>query len=92
MTLLTRIIGGILAKCSNKDNTQDNLGDAVLKQMFGVIELCAYSSYELDLRKRNCINPELNEEYMGLFSSPVPINKWLFSGNMSKRLENIDKC
>ena len=33
----------------------------------------------------------MNEEYTSLFSASVPINEFLFGGDTSKRLEEIDK-
>ena len=51
----------------------------------------SFASYEFNARPRECIKPDLNEDYMSLFFSSVPINQFLFGGDTSKRLEEIEK-
>ena len=89
-TLLTRMIDVCLSKRAGSESALDC--DSIIKQTFEALELIAYANFELNLRRRDCIKPELNDEYMGLFSASVPINDMLFGGNTSKRLEDIDKC
>ena len=51
----------------------------------------SFANYEVNARRRECIKPDLNDDYMSLFSASVPINQFLFGGDTSKRLENIEK-
>ena len=57
------------------------------------IETMSFPNYEINARCRECIKPDLNEDYISLFSASVPIidNQFLFSGDTSKRLEDIEK-
>ena len=55
------------------------------------IETMSFANYEINARRRECIKPDLNDDYMSLFSASVPINQFLFGGNTSKRLEDIEK-
>jgi len=55
------------------------------------LEIMSFANYELNARRRECIKPDLNEEYTSLFSASVPINEFLFGGDTYKPLEEIDK-
>ena len=55
------------------------------------IETMSFANYEINARRRECIKPDLNDDYMSLFSASVPINQFLFGGDTSKRLEDIEK-
>ena len=55
------------------------------------IETMSFANYEINARRRECIKPDLNEDYTSLFSASVPINQFLFGGDTSKRLEDIEK-
>ena len=65
--------------------------DIFLNDDMGAIETMCFANYEINARHRECIKPDLNEDYMSLFSSSVPINQFLFGGDSSKRLEDIEK-
>lgn len=66
--------------------------DKLIDKGMSAIEMLSHANYELNMRRRECIKPDLNEDYQtSLFSSSVPVNSFLFGGDTSKRLEDIDK-
>ena len=75
---------------SNLDDLQMEL-DTLINDGIESIETMSFASYEVNARRRECIKPDLNEDYMLLFSPSVPINQFLFGGDTSKRLEEIEK-
>lgn len=75
---------------SNLDDLQTEL-DTLINDGMEAIETMSFASYEVNARRRECIKPDLNEDYMSLFSPSVPINQFLFGGDTSKRLEEIEK-
>ena len=56
------------------------------------IEMASYASYELNIRRRDYIKPEVHTSYMHLFSASVPINENLFGGESAKCLDDIEKA
>ena len=54
------------------------------------IETMSCVSLEVNATRRVCIKPDLNEDYMSLFSPSVPINQFLIGGDTPKRLEKIE--
>ena len=78
---------------SDNDNTdsESKLNKLIDKGM-SAIEMLSYTNFEINMRRRECIKPDPNEDYQtSLFSSSVPVNNFLFGGDTSKRLEDIDK-
>ena len=65
--------------------------DIFINDGVDAIETMSFSNYEINVRRRECIKPDLHEDYMSLLSSSVPINKFLFGDETSKRLEDIEK-
>lgn len=66
--------------------------DKLIDKGMSAIEMLSHANYELNMRRRECIKPDLNEDYQtSLFSSSVPVNNFPFGGDTSKRLEDIDK-
>ena len=75
---------------SNLEDLQTEL-DTLINDGMEAIETMSFASYEVNARRRECIKPDLNENYMSLLSSSVPINQFLFGGDTSTRLEKIEK-
>ena len=78
----------------NNDNPEEKLQgeiDSFIQEGMCALEIMSFANYEVNARRRECIKPDLNEEYTSLFSASVPINQFLFGGDTSKRLEEIDK-
>ena len=76
------------------DNNLDDLQtevDTLINDGKEAIETMSFASYEANARRRERRKPDLNEDYMSLFSPSVPINQFLFGGGTSKRLEEIQK-
>jgi hypothetical protein len=65
--------------------------DLLVQDGMYAIETMSFANYEVNARRRECIKPDLNDDYTSLFSASVPINQFLFGGDTSKRLEDIDK-
>lgn len=74
----------------NSDDLQKEL-DTFISDGMEAIETMSFANYEINARRRECIKPDLNDDYMSLFSASVPINQFLFGGDTSKRLEDIEK-
>lgn len=74
----------------NSDALQKEL-DTFISDGMEAIETISFANYEINARRRECIKPDLNDDYMSLFSASVPINQFLFGGDTSKRLEDIEK-
>ncbi len=64
---------------------------AALKEGVSAIEMASYASYDINVRRREFIKPDIHSDYMSLFSSTVPINAHLFGGDAAKRLDDIEK-
>ncbi|EDO37012.1 predicted protein [Nematostella vectensis] len=94
---LTKQLNGIIGlQAQVKENKIDNSDivielDKLVEKGMSSIEMLSYANYELNCRRRECMKPDLNDDYTSLFSSSVPINKFLFGGDTSKRLDDIDK-
>ena len=76
------------------DNPEDKRQgeiDTFIQEGVSALEIMSFANYELNARRRECIKADLNEEYTSLFSASVPIYEFLFGGDTSKRLEEIDK-
>lgn len=65
--------------------------DSLINDGMEAIETMSFASYEVNGRSREPIKVDLNEDYISLFSPSVPINQFLFGGDTSKRLEDIEK-
>ena len=82
---------------ANDESVNDSIDyESKLNQLIdkgmSAIEMLSYANFEINMRRRECIKPDLNEDYQtSLFSSSVPVNNFLFGGDTSKRLEDIDK-
>ena len=56
---------------------------ALMKQLSDGIALTAGASYELNMRRREAIKPDLNQEYKHLCSLTVPVTEFLFGSDLS---------
>ena len=64
----------------------------IIKNLMKSIEFFSHSNYELNVRRRECLKKDIDSEtYLGLFSQSVPINEYLFGGELQKRLDEIEK-
>ena len=75
---------------SNLDDLQTEL-DSLINDGIEAMETMSFVSYEVNARRRECIKPDLNKDYMSLFSPSVPINQFPFGDDTSKRLDAIEK-
>lgn len=66
---------------SNLQDLQTGL-DTLINDGMEAIETISFASYEFNAGRRECIKPDLNEDYMSLCSSPVPINQFLFGATL----------
>ncbi|EDO30430.1 predicted protein [Nematostella vectensis] len=86
---LTKQLNGIIdLQAQVKENKIDNSDivielDKLVEKGMSSIEMLSYANYELNCRRRECMKPDLNDDYTSLFSSSVPINKFLFGGDTS---------
>ena len=55
------------------------------------ISLVGVANFELNMRRRHNIKPELNEDYKHLCSSSVPVTEFLFGNDadLSKQLKDL---
>ena len=60
---------------SNLDDLQTEV-DTLINDGMETIETMSFASYEVNGRRRECIKPDLNEDYMSLPSPSVPINQF----------------
>ena len=86
MTILVTLIDKLIASTNEVEKVD------LVKSMVDSIDLLSYANLELNLRRRECLKSDIDSEtYLPLFSSNVPVNKWLFGGDLSKRLDDIEK-
>ena len=77
------------------NNVQDKIPKEVLdvpalmKQLSDGIALSACVNYELNMRRREAIKPDLNQEYKHLCSSTVPVTEFLFGSDLSQQLKDM---
>ena len=62
---------------------------AVMKQLSDGLALASCASYELNMRRREAIKPDLNQEYKHLCSSTVPVTEFLFGSDLSQQLKDM---
>lgn len=62
---------------------------ALMKQLSDGIALSSCASYELNMRRREAIKPDLNQEYKHLCSSTVPVTEFLFGSDLSQQLKDM---
>ena len=62
---------------------------ALVKQATDSIALSANVNYELNMRRREAIRPNLNQDYKHLCSSTVPVTDYLFGDELSKQLKEM---
>nr|XP_022312827.1 uncharacterized protein LOC111117880 isoform X1 [Crassostrea virginica] len=85
VTILVNILEKIV---SNKDLEKENL----VRELIKTIEMLSFSNYEVNMRRRECLKGDIDSvNYLSLFSSGVPINQYLFGGELGKRLDEIEK-
>lgn len=85
VTVLVNILDKIV---SNKDVEKEEL----VRELIKTVEMLSYSNYELNMRRRECLKSDIDSvNYLSLFSSGVPINQFLFGGELGKRLDEIEK-
>lgn len=90
VTEIAKMLNGMLelkseaASNKNQDDVVETISgkvDKLIDRGMSAIEMMSYANYEINLRRRECIKPDLNEDYTSLFSSSVPINNFLFGGD-----------
>ena len=62
---------------------------ALLTAKIDAIALLGHTNYELSLRRREAIKPNLNKEYGLLFSSQTPVTTLLFGDELQPHLTAI---
>ncbi|KAK3108634.1 hypothetical protein FSP39_012171 [Pinctada imbricata] len=56
------------------------------------VEMLSLSNYEINMKRRECLKKDIDSvNYLSLFSSAVPINQYLFGGDLGKKLDEIEK-
>ena len=63
--------------------------DALLAAQIDAIALLGHTNYELSLRRREAIKPNLNKEYGSLCSSQTPVTILLFGDELQLQLTAI---
>ncbi|XP_071109086.1 uncharacterized protein [Haliotis cracherodii] len=79
-----------LDKGSGPNIVNDSLGE-VVKDLIDTIQMASLANFELHMRRREHIRPDVHANYMPLFSVTVPVNSFLFGGEATKKLEDIEK-
>ena len=84
----------IMVKLTNDLIMDKNVStEKMVKESMKAVELITFANYELNVRRRECLKGDIdNEKYLGLFSQSVPMNEFLFGGEINKRLEDIEKA
>lgn len=62
---------------------------ALMKQLSDVIALTACATHELNMRRREAIKPDLNQEYKHLCSPTVPVTEFLFGSDLSQHIKDM---
>lgn len=61
----------------NLNDLQTEL-DTVINDGMEAIETISCASYKVNAKRKECMKPGLNEDYMSLYSPSVSINQFLF--------------
>ena len=94
----TRLIRGMTAMVmvgekitvAQRENKQIDLHDC-LKLTLNAVALVANGSYEVSLRRREYIRPDLNSSYRDLWSNNTPITDTLFGDDLPKVVKEINE-
>ncbi|XP_077978034.1 uncharacterized protein LOC144433587 isoform X1 [Glandiceps talaboti] len=99
---LQRVQTGIIKSVTAMVNVVDTLlkahndktsGDMDMKHLIktgtDAIALSAYANFELNMRRREFIKPDLHQNYRHLCSQSVPITTELFGDELSKQLKDL---
>ena len=62
---------------------------ALVKQATDSIALLVNANYELNMRGREAIRPDLNQDYKHLCSSTVPVTEYLFGDKFAKQRKEM---
>ena len=59
---------------------------AEITKLLDAVSILGQANYELNLRRRELIKPDLNQQFGGLYTTQVPITGLLFGDNVTDRL------
>ena len=77
-TELVTPIGNLITSTKEVDKVD------LVKSVVDSIDMLYFANVELDIRRRECLKSDINgETCLPLFSSNVPVIKWLSSGDLS---------
>ena len=72
-----------------KANNAD--AQACITRLLDAVAIIGHANYELNLRRRELIRPDLNQQFGSLCSTQVPVTDLLFGGNLPEQCKNIQE-
>ncbi|KAK3094134.1 hypothetical protein FSP39_024536 [Pinctada imbricata] len=85
VTLIVNVLDKLV---SDKEVGKEDL----VRELMKAVEMLSFSNYEINMRRRECLKSDIDSvNYLSLFSSAVPINQYLFGGDLGKKLDEIEK-
>lgn len=68
---------------------KDDLAQTLAKKLTGSLAFTSHALYDLNMKRRELIKPDLNVQFKHLCSSHVPITEELFGDDLSKYVKDI---
>ncbi|XP_028415993.1 uncharacterized protein LOC114539556 [Dendronephthya gigantea] len=72
------------AEKTNLPNTED-----LVRKMMDAVAFATYANHELNNKRRECIKPELHQDFRPLCSTSNPVTTWLFGDDLSKQVKDM---
>ena len=64
---------------------------ADITRLLDAVSIIGHANHELNLRRRDLIKPDLNQQFGGLCSTQVPITGLLFGDNLTQQCKDIQE-
>ena len=64
---------------------------AEITKLLDAVSILGQANYELNLRRRELIKPDLNQQFGGLCTTQVPITGLLFGDNLTQKCKDIQE-
>ncbi|XP_038072973.1 uncharacterized protein LOC119741294 [Patiria miniata] len=89
---IVRAIESLMAT-ANAPSASDKLDNArvEINRLLDAVSMIGHANRELNLRRRDLIKPDLNQQFGGLCSAQVPITGLLFGDNLTQKCKDIQE-
>ena len=81
---LTKSLAASDEEKKNLPTTED-----LVRKMTDAVAFATYANHEVSNKRRQCIKPELHQDYRPLCSPSNPVTTWLFGDDLSKQVKDM---